>query len=309
MPQISLQAISCWGNPVPIVSTPNPDGSINIAVGSDVSISPERMFTTLPSQSQTMANLLSAETCVLNIPPKELAPAVVQLMRTTGSRERAAACQGQGLRYTRAKFFEADLTPCRSIVIATAGVEECPIRVEAELVRVRCYPDTRLQVVELRALRIHADTTIMKVGSQHKVDLEKWQPLQAGSQELFRHPVGDEEARNNIDISFNPKALGLRQARILAKSKGSQARHPVIAASASITSLRAVYEIAEPIANERCDDTHVDAREANAFLQAPSDSKQHRLDSKQHRLDSNVLLEQPHTFGLFLRRLLFLVCR
>ncbi|KAL8998282.1 MAG: hypothetical protein Q9169_002596 [Polycauliona sp. 2 TL-2023] len=260
---------------------------------------------TLPSQSQTLANMLSATNCVLNFPPRELAPAIIQLMRTTGSREFAATCPERGLRYTRAKFAEAGLTPCRSIDVATAGVEECPMRVEAELVHV-CYlpPDESLKAVELRVMRVHADKTIMKVGSPCKVDFDRWQPLQAGSRELCvaLNKVGDDDdTRTDDEVSQTTTAYGLRQARLVAKTKASQARYPVIAASPSITSLRARHETAESIDIDGCDETHDDALEANASADSPT-------DLGRDRLESITLLAQPHAVGLILGCLLFLFC-
>ncbi|KAL8768889.1 MAG: hypothetical protein Q9209_004943 [Squamulea sp. 1 TL-2023] len=135
MPYIILPKMPCGKPPVAIISTRNPDGSVNLAVCSDLDLVEDCFMFTLPTQSQTVGNMLFEKECVINIPSQELAPAIERLIRTTGSRELAAIQQEQGFRYVRAKFAEAKLTPCRSMQVTTAGVEECPLRVEAELVR------------------------------------------------------------------------------------------------------------------------------------------------------------------------------
>ncbi|KAI4285465.1 MAG: hypothetical protein L6R38_000629 [Xanthoria sp. 2 TBL-2021] len=271
MPQISIPEIFCGKNPIVIVSTHNPDGSFNLAVCSDLYLFAEHFVLTLPSESQTVSNLLSVKNCVLNIPPQKLAPALMRLIRTTGSRGFAAAHQEQGLRYTRAKFAEAKLTPCRSIEIATAGVEECPIRVEAELVHVRSLLDRSLEAVKLRVLRANADALIMKVGSQREIDSEKWQPLQSDSQDLrvapeqaphLENQVGDnDDTQKAIQMPLKRATRGL-QARPLIKTRAPQARYPMIAASPSVTSLRALHETADPIATDRCENTDDATKEA-----------------------------------------------
>ncbi|KAI4261411.1 MAG: hypothetical protein L6R42_003387 [Xanthoria sp. 1 TBL-2021] len=311
MPPILLSEMLCGKNPTVIVSTRNPDGSINLTVCSDLYLLAKHFVLTLPSESQTIGNLLSAKNCVLNIPPQKLAPALRRLMRTTGSRGFAAAHNGQGLRYTRAKFAKAKLTPCRSIEVATAGVEECPIRVEAELVHVHCSPDTSIKAVELRVLRVNADTSIMKVGSQSEIDSEKWQPIQSDSRDLrvapeqathLENQAGDnDDTQKAIQMPLKRATRGL-QARPLVKTRAPQARYPVIAASPSVTSLRALHDNAEPIATNRRDNTDDLTPEANALDNSPT-------DLRGECLGSDVLLIQLHAIGLVLGCVLFFVCQ
>ncbi|KAL8852344.1 MAG: hypothetical protein Q9221_002727 [Calogaya cf. arnoldii] len=239
MPQILLPEVPCGKDPIVIVSTRNPDSSINLA---------------------------------------KLAPAINQLMRTTGSQEFAAMHRGQGLRYTRAKFAAAKLTPCRSFEISTAGVEECPIRVEAELVHVRSLPDKSVKALELRVIRVNIDTSIVKVDSQREIDMEKWHPLQAHDQDLCVAPgqaphqktqIGHcDDVKKDIQIPLTRATLGLR-ARSLVKAKAPRARYPVLAASPSATSLRALHDTAEPIAADSSNDV---MPEADAAGKLPTDA-------------------------------------
>ncbi|CAO1599109.1 hypothetical protein XANCAGTX0491_002853 [Xanthoria calcicola] len=310
MPQILIPEMLCGKNPIVIVSTCNPDGSINLAVCSDLYQSAERFIITLPSESQTVGNLLSAKDCVLNIPAQELAPAIMRLRRTTGSRGFAAAHPKQSLRYTRAKFAEAKLTPCRSFEIATAGVEECPVRVEAELVHLHSLLDKSLEVVELRVLRVNADASIMKVGSQREIDPEAWQPLQSHSQDLrvaagqtlhLENQVGDrDDTREDDKIPLRRATHGLQTKPLVKTLKAPLARYPVIAASPSLTSLGALHKTAELVAVDRCDDPDDVTEEANAFDNPP-------IDPGGEFLGSDVLLFQLHAVWLVLGHVLFYI--
>ena len=253
MPHTVLQKMPCCKNPIPIVSTRNPDGSINLAVYPNMCLSIQNFMIDLPTDSQTMSNMLFRKDCVINIPPHELAPAVMRLIRTTDSRGSATTPQEQAPRNVRAKFAEAKLTPCRSMEINTAGVKECQIRVEAELVCVHCLPDKSSKAVELRVLRINADMSIMKAGSQCEIDLEKWQPLQTGSRDLCLatgkslqpqdRATLNEDDRKGVVATIDRTTNGLL-AKSLRKTKAPQARRAVVAASPSATSLRAAYETA-----------------------------------------------------------------
>ncbi|KAL8914220.1 MAG: hypothetical protein Q9171_001091 [Xanthocarpia ochracea] len=250
----------CCKNTIPIVSTRNPDGSINLAVYPSICLSVENFMIDLPTDSQTLSNMLFQKDCVINIPPHELALAVMRLIRTTDSRGSTTAPQEQALRNVRAKFAEAKLTPCRSMEINTAGVEECPIRVEAELICVLPLPDKSLKAVEVRVLRINADLSIMKAGCQCEIDLEKWQPLQTGSRDLClatgkslqpqdRATLNDDD-REGVVATPDRATNGLL-AKSLRKTKAPQARRAVVAASPSATSLRAVYETAQTMATDK----------------------------------------------------------
>ena len=310
MPQILLPEMICGKNPIVIISTRNPDCSINLAVCSDLYQSAEHFIITLPSESQTIGNLLSAKDCVLNIPTQELAPAIIRLMRTTGSRAFAAAHPKQCLRYTRAKFAEAKLTPCRSFEIATAGVEECPVRVEAELVHLHSLLDKSLEVVELRVLGVNADASIMKVDRQREIDPEAWQPLQSHSQDLrvaaeqtlhLENQVGNrDDTREDVKIPLGRATHGLQTKPLVKTLKAPLARYPVIAASPSLTSLGALHKTAELVAVDRCDDSNDVTEEANALDHSP-------IDPGGECLGSDVLLFQLHAIWLVLGHVLFFV--
>ncbi|KAI4243596.1 MAG: hypothetical protein L6R40_003420 [Gallowayella cf. fulva] len=179
----------------------------------------------------------------MNFPSQELTPAVMRLIGTTGSKTLAMAHQHRGLRYVRAKFAEANLTPCRSTAIVTAGVEECPIRLEAELIDVHPLPDPRLTAVEMRILRINADTSIVRTGTESEIDVEKWQPLRSAEREVYFAPCGGLLAMDPIrdhDGGTPHAVVVLSEPR--KKIKASRAGRGIVAASPSVTSLRAVFE-------------------------------------------------------------------
>ncbi|KAL8786158.1 MAG: hypothetical protein Q9213_002928 [Squamulea squamosa] len=277
MPHIVLPKMPCGKTPVVIVSTRNPDRSVNLAVCSDIVLLDDCFTITLPIQSQTTGNVLFEKECVVNIPPQDLAPALERLIKTTVSRKLAATQQEQGLRYVRAKFAEAKLTPCRSMQITTAGVEECPLRVEAEFVRVPSFRDLSFEAIELRVLRVIADTSVIKAGTQHEIDMEKWQPLQSSSRDLILRPGentqlkdragDDDEAQKEDLISIDRASHGL-QTNCLTKIKATQARYPVLAYSPSGTPLRAIREVMA--INERDTGDKLPS-EANASEDVPTD--------------------------------------
>jgi flavin reductase (DIM6/NTAB) family NADH-FMN oxidoreductase RutF len=111
----------------------------------------------------------------------------------TGSNPVPAGKRLRGYQFERDKFGVAGLTPISSEVVAPPRVLECPIQLEAKLVRVnpvmadkydysvheRSVECTLEGIVclELRILRVHADPSILMTGRPNQIDPNLWRPI------------------------------------------------------------------------------------------------------------------------------------
>jgi len=119
--------------------------------------------------------------------------AVNRLAMKTGSNPVPAGKRLRGYQYEQDKFGAAGLTPISSEVVAPPRVLECPIQLEAKLVRVnpvmadkydysvheRSVECTLEGIVclELRILRVHADPSILMMGKPNRIDPNLWRPI------------------------------------------------------------------------------------------------------------------------------------
>ncbi|KAL8820595.1 MAG: hypothetical protein Q9223_001213 [Gallowayella weberi] len=263
MPQTPLPALPHYPKPLlAIISTLNPDRSTNLALSSILSQPNNHHTFTLHPSSQTLANLLSSNQCVLSLPSECLAPAITPLIGTTGSKPFATL---HGLKYVRAKFAEARLTPCRSEKIAPAGVAECAVKLEVEVVDMRPLlspSDEGGVVVEVFVVRINAEKAILKTGSESEIDGEIWRPLRLDLWERWLRVgqvrklsvgrVQDDDSLDGLVAGVGSQGQGM-QIEPPRKIKASRAGCVTILRSPSVTSLRAVFEEAETVATDVLD--------------------------------------------------------
>ncbi|KAL8803650.1 MAG: hypothetical protein Q9182_003065 [Xanthomendoza sp. 2 TL-2023] len=242
-----------------IISTLNPDRSTNLSLSSTLPQPNNHCTLTLHPSSQTLANLLSSNQCVLSLPSEILAPAITPLIGTTGSKTFATLC---GLKYVRAKFAEARLTPCRSEKSAPAGVAECAVKLEAEVGDMQPLLSPSVEggvVVEMRVVRINADKLILKTGSESEVDGEIWRPLRLDNWERWLRigegrKLSDGSGQDDDSLDGLVAGMGNRSQRMQVepprKIKASRAGCATIVRSPSVTSLRAVFDEAGTVATD-----------------------------------------------------------
>ena len=186
-------AILYLGTPVVLNSTVNEDGSYNLAPISSAFWLGWRCMLGFEAVSKTPQNIIRTGECVINLPSVDQVDAVNRLAMTTGSDPVPAGKSLRGYRYEAHKFAAAGLTPVVSEVVAPPRVLECPIQLEAELVRVnpmmtdqydysvheRSIECTLEGIVclELRIVRVHADPAILVAGHPDRIDPDLWRPL------------------------------------------------------------------------------------------------------------------------------------
>jgi flavin reductase (DIM6/NTAB) family NADH-FMN oxidoreductase RutF len=123
------------GTPVILNSSLNADGSYNLAPISSVFWLGWRAMLGFEAVSQTAKNILRTGECVINLPSSDMVDCINRLSRTTGSDPVPAGKAQRGYRYEADKFGAAGLTPMASETVAAPRVLECPIQLEAALVR------------------------------------------------------------------------------------------------------------------------------------------------------------------------------
>src|ERR1700747_2221137 len=186
-------AILYLGTPVVLNSTVNEDGSYNLAPISSAFWLGWRCMLGFEAVSKTPQNIIRTRECVINLPSVDQVDAVNRLAMTTGCDPVPAGKSLRGYRYEAHKFAAAGLTPVGSEGNAPPRVLECPIQLEAELMRVnpmmrdqydysvheRSIECTLEGIVclELRIVRVHADPTILVAGHPDRIDPDLWRPL------------------------------------------------------------------------------------------------------------------------------------
>ena len=186
-------AILYLGTPVVLVSTLNEDGSHNLAPISSAFWLGWRCMLGFEAISKTPQNIIRTGECVLNLPSMDQVDAINGLSMLTGSDPVPAGKSLRGYRHEKAKFEAGRLTPIASETVAAPRVLECPIQLEAELVRVnpmmtddydyaiheRAAECTLEGIValEVRIKRVHALPSILMQYDENRIDPNLWRPL------------------------------------------------------------------------------------------------------------------------------------
>ena len=182
-------SILYFGTPVVLITTLNPDGSVNISPMSSAWALGDRVVLGCTASGQGIENLIRQGECALNFPSPALWRNVERIARATGRREVPAEKAAIGYEYVADKFALAGLTHTASETIAPPRIPECPLQFEAELVEARPSngPDGRpaFYIAETRVKRVHAHRNIVVDGTNH-IDPARWEPLLY----VFRHYFG-----------------------------------------------------------------------------------------------------------------------
>ncbi len=191
MHQVSETPILYFGTPVVLISSINEDGSVNLAPMSSAFWLGWRCIIGLGSASQTSVNLIRTRQCVLNLPSVSQVNIVDRLALTTARNPVPEAKQKKGYQFRRDKFSIAGVTAISSEIISVPRVKECPIHLEAEVIRFSEIGEDqetirgRLLSFELKIVRVHLDESILMNGSPDKVDPDKWKPLIMSFQQFY----------------------------------------------------------------------------------------------------------------------------
>ncbi len=191
MHQIANPSILYFGTPVVLISTVNEDGTFNLAPISSAFWLGYRCMIGIAASSKTTENLLRNRECVLNLPSVDQADAVDRLALTTGSNPVPPGKLSRGYRFEPDKFELAGFTPEEADLVGAPVVRECPVQLEAAFVSMHpLAAETGIQnirtlALELRILRVHLDSHILKDDGRDHVDPNKWRPLIMSFQEFY----------------------------------------------------------------------------------------------------------------------------
>jgi flavin reductase (DIM6/NTAB) family NADH-FMN oxidoreductase RutF len=186
-------AILYLGTPVVLNSSVNEDGSYNLAPISSALWLGWRCMLGFEAVSQTPKNIIRTGECVINLPSADQVDAVNRLSMLTGSNPVPSGKTLRGYKYCPDKFGAARLTPIASETVAPPRVLECPIQLEAQLVRVnpvmtdeynyevhgRSAECTLEGIVclEVRIQRVHAHPSLLMKNDSNRIDPNLWRPL------------------------------------------------------------------------------------------------------------------------------------
>lgn len=181
-----------FGTPVSLISTVGASGTTNLAPISSSWYLGRSVVLGLGRNGQTIRNLEESGECVVNLPDVGLQPAVEALAPLTG-REPVPAAKADRFRYEADKFAAAGLTPQDSDLVAPPRVAECPVHLEARVVRVHDPRSGEFAIVETEVVKVHARSDLVLDGTSY-IDLNRWEPLLY----VFRHyfGVGDDVGRS-----------------------------------------------------------------------------------------------------------------
>ncbi|KIW02069.1 uncharacterized protein PV09_06564 [Verruconis gallopava] len=183
-------AILYWGTPVCLITTTNPDGSHNIGPIPSIFWLSHSCMIGLDASSQTTGNIQRNGHCTLNLPSDDMKHAVNAIARTTGSSPVPDSKQVRGYTHVKDKFRCANVTPLPSLKIASPGITECPVVMEAELVNThKMFKGLPIfggiLVFELRIVNVRIHRGLKLDGYQNRVDAEKWKPMIMMFSELY----------------------------------------------------------------------------------------------------------------------------
>jgi flavin reductase (DIM6/NTAB) family NADH-FMN oxidoreductase RutF len=143
--------------------------------------------------SKTPNNIVRTGECVLNLPSMDQVDAINRISMVTGSNPVPAGKSLRGYKHHADKFGIAGLTPEASETVAPPRVLECPIQLEAELVRVNHMMTDEydyaqhersaectlegIVALEVRIKRVHVAPTLLVKGRPNRIDPDLWKPI------------------------------------------------------------------------------------------------------------------------------------
>lgn len=172
------------GTPAYLIATSNPDRSPNLAPASSYWALGQMLVLGIESDGQTILNLRDHGELTVNFPSGRLWRAVVELGSLTG-RHPVPAVKAARYRYEPDKFNAAGLTPQPSDLVAPPRVTECRLQFEARVRRITPGVDGCYSMVEAEVLRVHADPSILKAGTE-LIDPTRWDPLVYSFRHFFQ---------------------------------------------------------------------------------------------------------------------------
>lgn len=178
-----------FGTPVALISSLNEDGSTNLAPISSFWALGWTSMLGLLDETKTAENLARLPECVVNIPSPEMWQQVEKLAPLTGKNP-VPDLKSRQFRFEPDKFGVSGLSPLPSEVVKPERAKECPVHLEARVLRLHTLSGEKLNqlgggvAAEVEVLRVHvADEFIL---GENYIDPEKWSPLIYNFRHYFR---------------------------------------------------------------------------------------------------------------------------
>lgn len=192
-----------FGTSVVLISTLNEDGTPNLAPMSSAWWLNRSCMLGLSSKSQTVANLIREGECVLNLPSVDLIPAIESLTLLTGRDPVPESKAARGYRFEPDKFGVSGLTPIPSKSVKAPRALQCPVHLEAKLVKVHPFEvPSSLVALEVRIEHIHAEQSLTMADHPNYVDPSKWNPMIMNFCEYFG--LGEQLSASRLAPVFGP---------------------------------------------------------------------------------------------------------
>ena len=178
-----------FGTPVALISSLNEDGSTNLAPMSSFWALGWTLMLGLLDETKTAENFARHAECVINLPSPDMWPQVEKLAPLTGKTP-VPDIKAKQFHYEHQKFEASGLTPMPSEVVQPQRAAECPVHMEARVVKLHRMKGEKLDALgggvagEVEILRVHVDEEFVTAG--HYVDPQKWSPLIYNFRHYFR---------------------------------------------------------------------------------------------------------------------------
>lgn len=195
-----------FGTSVILISTINEDGTPNLAPMSSAWWLNQSCMLGMSSKSQTVQNLIRERECVLNLPSIDLVAAIDRLTLLTGRNPVPESKAKRGYQHEADKFGVAGLTPLPSELVEAPRVKECPVHLEARLVKLHPFEEpSSLVAMEVHIEKVHIEEKLLMDGQSNYIDPSKWNPMIMNFCEYFG--LSEQLSASKLAPVFGPPSV------------------------------------------------------------------------------------------------------
>lgn len=195
-----------FGTSVILISTINEDGTPNLAPMSSAWWLNQSCMLGMSSKSQTVQNLIRERECVLNLPSIDLVAAINRLTLLTGRNPVPESKAKRGYQHEADKFGVAGLTPLPSELVEAPRVKECPVHLEARLVKLHPFEEpSSLVAMEVHIEKVHIEEKLLMDGQFNYIDPSKWNPMIMNFCEYFG--LSEQLSASKLAPVFGPPSI------------------------------------------------------------------------------------------------------
>jgi flavin reductase (DIM6/NTAB) family NADH-FMN oxidoreductase RutF len=192
-----------FGSAVVLITTRNETGTANVAPMSSAWWLGQSCMLGMSSQSQTVQNLMREKECVLNLPSVDMVPAIERLTLLTGRNPVPEKKAARGYQFEADKLGVADLSSLPSEVVQAPRVKECPVQMEARLVKLHPMEEpSSLVTMEVYIEKVHIQPGLLMDGHPNYIDPAKWKPLIMNFCQYFG--LGEQLSDSRLAPVFGP---------------------------------------------------------------------------------------------------------